>query len=233
MANTINQINFPKVFVVGPSGYIADVTSAGQLQTTGSGASGSVTSVGTAGIATGGPITTTGTVTVLGSGNTTTAVTAGASVAGAANNDVLVADGSGNAKDSGVLIGSLAPLASPAFTGNASAINITISGAQVNTPTIIAFSATPTFNAATANNFKITLTGNVTSSTLSGATAGQRIIMEIIQDGSGGHTFVWPSNMKNTMNIADQAAGANEVSLQEFYYDGTNAYALTTGMIYP
>src|ERR1035437_7122333 len=34
-AETINQVQFPKVMVVGPSGYIADVDSGGHLLTTG------------------------------------------------------------------------------------------------------------------------------------------------------------------------------------------------------
>ena len=32
---TINQVEFPKVFVCGPSGYVADVDSTGHLLTTG------------------------------------------------------------------------------------------------------------------------------------------------------------------------------------------------------
>lgn len=59
-----------------------------------------------AGIATG-SITSTGAITVLGSGNTTTAVTAGTSIAAAPNGDIIVADGSGNVKDSGTLLSSL------------------------------------------------------------------------------------------------------------------------------
>ena len=97
----------------------------------------------------------------------------------------------------------------------------------------VAFSATPTFNAASFSNFKITLTGNVTSSTLSNAVAGQYIGFEIVQDGTGGHTFAWPTNVKNAMSITGQAGGANETSNQLFFYDGSNAYAVTPGMVFP
>jgi hypothetical protein len=97
----------------------------------------------------------------------------------------------------------------------------------------VSFSATPTFNAASFSNFKITLTGNVTSSTLSNAVAGQTLIFEIVQDGTGGHTFVWPTNVKNAMSITGQAGAANETSIQEFFYDGSNAYAISPGMVYP
>jgi len=46
MVETINQVQFPKVMIAGPSGFIADVNSNGQLLTTGGGAAsfGSVTS---------------------------------------------------------------------------------------------------------------------------------------------------------------------------------------------
>ena len=87
----------------------------------GGGGSGTVTQVNTAGIATGGPITTTGTVTVAGSGNTTTAATAAASIHSAPAGDVVTTDGSGNVQDSGTLLSSLAPLASPTFTGTPAA----------------------------------------------------------------------------------------------------------------
>jgi hypothetical protein len=90
-------------------------SSLGNIEVGGTG--GTVTSVATAGIATGGPITTTGTVTVTGSGSTTTAATADTNVASAPAGDVITADGSGNVKDSGTLLSSLAPKASPALTG--------------------------------------------------------------------------------------------------------------------
>ncbi|HET9165112.1 MAG TPA: hypothetical protein VFP11_03880 [Candidatus Angelobacter sp.] len=45
--------------------------------------------------------------------------------------------------------------------------------------TTVAFSATPIFDASTAASFKLTLTGNVTSSTLTNAVAGEPISFEI------------------------------------------------------
>src|ERR1035437_2389720 len=39
MTQTINQVEFPKVFICGPSGYVADVDSGGHLLTTGGGGS--------------------------------------------------------------------------------------------------------------------------------------------------------------------------------------------------
>lgn len=91
----------------------------------------------------------------------------------------------------------------------------------------VSFSATPTFDAKLGNTQKITLTGNVTSSTLSNATAGEQINFIICQDGNGNRTFVWPSNVKGWMTIGPTAS---KCSAQNFIFDGTNAYALSSGV---
>jgi len=94
----------------------------------------------------------------------------------------------------------------------------------VNTVT---FSATPTFDASLGNTQKITLTGNVTSSTLSNASTGQTINFLIRQDATGSRTFVWPTNVKGGMTIG---ATLNTCSAQSFIFDGTNAYATGAGV---
>jgi hypothetical protein len=81
----------------------------------------------------------------------------------------------------------------------------------------VAFVPTPTFNAATAGSFKMTLTGNVTSSTYANGVQGASVVaFRIIQDGVGGRTFVWPSNVRNAGIISP---GANSRSLQLFAVD--------------
>jgi hypothetical protein len=97
----------------------------------------------------------------------------------------------------------------------------------------IPFSATPTFPAAAQIQlFEITLTGNVTSSTLTlaGLVAPAFIIFEITQDAFGGRTFAWPANVLggDAPNL-----GANKTTSQLFYYDGTNAVILGVGMVTP
>lgn len=86
----------------------------------------------------------------------------------------------------------------------------------------VTFSATPTFDASKANLFKITLTGNVTSSTLSNARTGQELYFEICQDGTGGRTFVPPTNVIGFVTIPSAASAC---ILETFVYDGTNALA--------
>jgi hypothetical protein len=121
-------------------------------------------------------------------------------------------------------------------TGGGIVLNVGASGLGVNGPSfiesliyarqIVTFSATPTFDASSLSLFKITLTGNVTSSTLSGAFSGQMLTFEICQDGSGSRTFVWPANVKGGMTIGSTASKCNT---QQFIYDGSSAYALTSG----
>lgn len=59
------------------------------------------------------------------------------------------------------------------------------------------FSATPTFDLATANRFQITLTGNITSADASNLVAGQIFTVALIQDGTGGHTVAWAAKFAN------------------------------------
>lgn len=86
--------------------------------------------------------------------------------------------------------------------------------------TAVSFSATPVFDASTfpIPLFTITLTGNVTSSSVTNATSGQHITFEITQDATGGRTFAWPANFKDPSPIAPDAT---LVSIQEFVFDGS------------
>lgn len=91
----------------------------------------------------------------------------------------------------------------------------------------VTYSATPTFDASIGNLFKITLTGNVTSSTLTGLVSVglQPVTFMIIQDGVGGHTFAWPANIIGGMSISGTAGAVN---VQSGLFDGTNLY-MTVG----
>lgn len=92
--------------------------------------------------------------------------------------------------------------------------------------TTTAYSATPTFTVSTSTpqGFFITLTGNVTSSTLStgSATTGQEIWFNVCQDGTGGRTFVWPTNVLGAGTISSTLSVC---SRQLFRWDGSNAVA--------
>lgn len=87
----------------------------------------------------------------------------------------------------------------------------------------IAYSATPIFNALTADGFQVTLTGNITSLTLNNLTFGQRFIMAFVQDGGGGHGVTFPTNVK-TPGAVSGVPGAT--SIQPFV-------VLLDGNLYP
>jgi hypothetical protein len=95
-------------------------------------------------------------------------------------------------------------------------------GAVVSGLNSVSFSATPTFDASKGNTQKITLTGNVTSSTLSNCAAGEFLVFDILQDGVGSHTFVWPTAVLNAGTIGSTLSKHN---IQSFYCDGSNARA--------
>ena len=84
-----------------------------------------------------------------------------------------------------------------------------------------AHSATPTFDCATSNVFEpATLTGNVTSITLSNAAAGQTVQIRFQQDATGGRTVAVPSGAKvdGSINTA-----ANRVSWLILTYSSRGA----------
>jgi hypothetical protein len=95
---------------------------------------------------------------------------------------------------------------------------------------IVAFSATPIFTPAQTFNttFKITLSGNVTSSVVVNLIAGFVYTFMIQQDATGSRTFVWPVNALNPMTV-DPAA--NAISVQSFIYDGAFLYPTSAGTV--
>lgn len=95
-------------------------------------------------------------------------------------------------------------------------------GVTINT-TNVTYSATPLFPIVAQNQlFKITLTGDAVAQPLTavGILPPALVAFEITQDGTGGHSFTWPSNSVGGSAIG---AGANQVSTQTFYWDGSNA----------
>lgn len=97
------------------------------------------------------------------------------------------------------------------------------SGATAPLTTAVTFSATPTFTAASQDQlFTLTLTGNVTSSTLvmTGLPVPSLVSFELTEDATGGRTFVWPPNVFGPTSIASTP---NSVTFVQFLWDGTNA----------
>lgn len=98
-------------------------------------------------------------------------------------------------------------------------------GASILT-TAVPFSATPTFTDQSQNQlFTMTLTGNATALPLAvvGVTPPGYITFQITQDNVGAHTFTWPPNMVGGAPIG---LTANQITTQEFLWNGTTAIAL-------
>jgi hypothetical protein len=91
------------------------------------------------------------------------------------------------------------------------------------------FSTTPVFiSSAPFSVFTITLTGNVTFSTLN-AIPGL-MIFQITQDAAGNRIFTWPTNFQQPGLIGTTA---NQVTTLLFYFDGTNAWPLAPQILTP
>lgn len=96
------------------------------------------------------------------------------------------------------------------------------SGGGAGVLTVVAFTATPTFTCSAngvPQTFQITLTGNVTSSTLASCASGQPVSFIIYQDGTGGRTFVYPTNVPNAPFVLPNANGYTYFS---GVFDGAN-----------
>lgn len=93
-------------------------------------------------------------------------------------------------------------------------------------PYIVPFSTTPNFDWELGSVQDITLTGDVTSSTIANAIlTGQQLTMIICQDGGGSHAFAWPANVQGADVIGSTGSKCN---IQQFMFRSTDSkwYAL-------
>jgi len=77
----------------------------------------------------------------------------------------------------------------------------------------VGYAPTMSFNCVVANGFQVTMTGNITSLSVIGASFGQVVTLAFTQDGVGGRTVVLPANVV-TPGTVDGAAG--KTSMQRF-----------------
>lgn len=104
---------------------------------------------------------------------------------------------------------------------------IAIKQASGQTTNVVAFSATPVFDCSKGQKFEITLTGNVTSSTLTNVVAGMNLVFTIKQDGTGAHTFVPPAGVP--LDTIDPAA--NAASIQKFEVSSSSVIRYSSPMM--
>lgn len=93
-----------------------------------------------------------------------------------------------------------APTASPTFTG-------TVTTARtVRAPVVVTFAATQTIDGTLGNHFRITMTANMTSLALpTGLIDGQDVLLELIQDATGGRTL---AGIASGWNVTTALTGA-------------------------
>jgi len=119
-------------------------------------------------------------------------------------------------------------IAGPASGGSGPVSARVLVAADIFGITAVAYSASATFDASTfpSPTFTMTLTGNVTSSTVTNLKNGQRVTFVLTQDAAGNRTFAWPAICKGASAIGPEA---NSISVQDFVYDGTNLRAVGPG----
>ncbi len=79
---------------------------------------------------------------------------------------------------------------------------------------------------------KMTLAGNVTLQWANVA-AGRKLILELIQDATGGRTVTFPTTVKWEGGVAPSlSTGANKIDIIGFWSDGTNEFAQVYGIGY-
>lgn len=101
-----------------------------------------------------------------------------------------------------------------------------IAGGTSTTTVVIPYSPTPSFViTAQAELFQITLTGDAAALPITavGIQPPAYITFQITQDVVGGHSFIWPAN---SVGGAPIGMAANQVTVQEFVWNGVNALAL-------
>jgi hypothetical protein len=83
----------------------------------------------------------------------------------------------------------------------------------------LSFASNINFTAVACSDFTLTLTGNVTSSSVTSAVTGQQLAISICQDGTGGRTFSWPANFTRPPPISATAGTCTNTT---FFFDGIN-----------
>ena len=93
------------------------------------------------------------------------------------------------------------------------------------TPVTVAYSATPAFDLSVGNVQRITLTGDVTSSTftLNGGFTfpdGYQFYLRVLQDATGSRLFTFPDNVRNPANFL---VGQDPSTMTSFFFEYRNS----------
>lgn len=77
---------------------------------------------------------------------------------------------------------------------------------------------------------RVTLTGNITTLTLTAPSSGVgNFLLKIVQDATGSRTITWPASVRWPSGAAPNLSTTNgAIDIITFYYDGTNYYAVSS-----
>lgn len=92
----------------------------------------------------------------------------------------------------------------------------------------VPYSATPIFPATSYSNFAITLSANVTSSTLTGGVVGQVVTIDVCENATGTWTFIWPTNLLNAPPVSASASSCTGVAA---VFNGTNWLTVSSSSV--
>jgi hypothetical protein len=84
----------------------------------------------------------------------------------------------------------------------------------------VAYATSVTFNSSVSSGFDLTITGNVSASTLTTPSAGQQFTFVISQDATGSRTFVWPSQLTSVAGPICPFANSTSVQIFQVRYGG-------------
>jgi hypothetical protein len=117
-----------------------------------------------------------------------------------------------------------APLASPALTGTATAVNLTMSGRQLNTPVALTPGATVAVDASLGNDFTLTAAQAFTLSNPTNLVNGQKLLFAIRQDGTGGRVMTLDTIFRLGADITAVvlSTGINKTDYLGVRYNGTD-----------
>lgn len=102
--------------------------------------------------------------------------------------------------------------------------NLAVQAQYSSAKYVATYAASQTINWDNGNVQEITLTGNITSLTLSNPVSGARYLLVLKQDGTGGRTVAWPAAIKWPGAVAPVLSGSNKRDIISLIYDGSVYY---------
>jgi hypothetical protein len=112
-------------------------------------------------------------------------------------------------------------------TGGPAILKISSAGALTasSVVNVITYASTIAPNAALANAFAVTLTGNMTMNVPTNAVPGTTYRVELIQDATGSRLLTLGTGFKTAGGAPTLTTAANAIDRLNFFYDGTTFWA--------